>query len=148
MSLNGYLKKHMTFALLICIALLGGCATPSTTDHLLESSESQVMLRQMQTRAFDTLDKVKTMRSVLSTLQDLDFLIENADANLGSVTAKKIYRNVTTKITVTVREGQGTQMLVRANAQYGLQPVTNPVIYRDFFTALEKAMFLTAQQVD
>jgi hypothetical protein len=38
--------------------------------------------------------------------------------------------------------------LVRANAQYGIKSAEDPETYQDFFTALEKAIFLTAQQVD
>ena len=52
------------------------------------------------------------------------------------------------KMTVTVRPKNDTQMLIRANAQYGLRAVEAPEPYQDFFAALEKAMFLTAQQVD
>jgi hypothetical protein len=37
---------------------------------------------------------------------------------------------------------------VRANAEYQEKAVEDPLPYQDFFTALEKAMFLTAQQVD
>jgi len=52
------------------------------------------------------------------------------------------------RITVTVRPRGTTQMLVRANAQYMDKAVEDPKPYQDFFTALEKSMFLTAHQVD
>jgi hypothetical protein len=39
-------------------------------------------------------------------------------------------------------------MLVRANAGYEEEVVKDPKFYRDFFAALEKAMFLTAHEVD
>jgi hypothetical protein len=120
-SFYGSRMRSICIGVIVLWAVTGCTTTQSTTDQILESGESQVMLRQMQTRSFDTLDKTTTMRSVISTLQDLDFLIENADAQLGSVTAQKIYRDVATKITVTTREGQANQMLVRANAQYGLK---------------------------
>ena len=51
-------------------------------------------------------------------------------------------------MSVTVRPRGEKQLLVRANAQYGVKSVEDPVTYQDFFTALEKAIFLTAQQVD
>jgi hypothetical protein len=38
--------------------------------------------------------------------------------------------------------------MVRANAEYQLQPVTEPKPYQNFFNSLEKAMFLEAHQVD
>jgi hypothetical protein len=39
-------------------------------------------------------------------------------------------------------------MVVRANAQQQMAPVEDPEAYQHFFAALEKAMFLTAHQVD
>jgi hypothetical protein len=51
-------------------------------------------------------------------------------------------------MTVTVRPRGDKQLLVRANAQVGVNSIDDPATYQDFFAALEKAMFLTAQQVD
>ena len=47
-----------------------------------------------------------------------------------------------------VRPRGETQTLVRANAQYELRAVEDPEPYQQFFTSLEKAMFLTAHAVD
>ncbi len=135
------------YVLSLIILVVSGCAT-GTPRQVLETDQSQVQLRSIQSRAFDTADKEKTMRTVIATLQDLDFLVENADLVLGSVTATKFSGNVMLKMTVTVRPKNEKQMIVRANAQYGLRAVEAPEPYQDFFVALEKAMFLTAQQVD
>jgi hypothetical protein len=35
-------------------------------------------------------------------------------------------------------------MLVRANAQFNIKPIENPKDYQDFFSSLEKSLFLTA----
>ena len=88
------------------------------------------------------------MRSIISCLQDLDFLIEKADFTLGTVTATKFVGLTTLKMTVTVRDRGTNQLLVRANAQYGIKAVITPEPYQDFFNALSKAVFLTANQVD
>lgn len=122
-----------------------GCAT--TQERLLDSDSSQVQLRSIQTRAFDTTNKEKTLRTVISTLQDLEFVIDKADATLGTVSATKL-KNYAVRITVTVRPRGETQLLVRANAQYNVTPITDPEPYQQFFAALEKAMFLTAHQAD
>ncbi len=129
------------FAMLV----MAGCA--STQGRLLDSESSQVQLRSIQTRAFDTTDREKTLRSVIATLQDLGFVIDKADATLGMVTATKLHRYAL-RMTVTVRPRGETQLLVRANAQYELTPVVDPEPYQQFFTALQKAMFLDAQQVE
>ncbi len=39
-------------------------------------------------------------------------------------------------------------MLVRTNAQYNITAVEDPEPYQQFFAALERAMFLTAHEVD
>jgi len=119
----------------------------NSVRHVLDSGESQVKLRQMQTRAFDTDDIQKLLRTVIATLQDLGFVIDKADKELGTVSATKLdqYR---LRMTVTVRPRAKTQLLVRANAQYNVVPVTDPEPYQKFFASLEKAMFLTAQSVE
>jgi len=133
--------------LIICFALLvigQGCAT--THDHLL-GSEEQLKLRSMQTRAFDTTDREKTLRTVIATMQDLGFIIDKADALLGTVSATKL-DGYNLRLTVSVRPRGDSQLLVRANAQYNIKAVVAPKPYQDFFNALSKAMFLTANNVD
>ena len=51
-------------------------------------------------------------------------------------------------MTVSVRPKGETQLLVRANAQYQLKAVEDPQPYQNFFTALSKALFLEAHQVE
>jgi hypothetical protein len=80
-------------------------------------------------------------------MQDLGFVIDKADATLGSVSATKL-DDYELRVTATVRRRGEKQTLVRINAAWLDGAVTNPVMYQDFFVALEKAMFLTAQQVD
>jgi len=142
--------KHKQYFIIVIFfiagVMLAGCGT--SKSQLLKTDASQVQLRSIQTRAFDTADKEKTMRNVISTLQDLDFVIEKADLLLGTVTGTKFKMNVVLKMSVSVRPRGETQMLIRANAQYGIKAVEDPEPYQDFFTALEKAMFLTSHQVD
>ncbi|MDD4894632.1 MAG: hypothetical protein PHW54_04880 [Candidatus Omnitrophica bacterium] len=141
------LRNYFFVLLGLCLVVsLSGCATPASSA--LGTEESQVQLRSIQTRAFDTTDKKKMMQTVISTMQDLDFVIEKADFTLGSVTGSKFAGYETVTMSVTVRQRGEKQLLVRANAQYGVKSVEDPLTYQDFFTALEKSMFLTAQQVD
>ena len=132
-------------SIVLIIAAVCGCAT--TQQQLLDSDSSQVELRSIQTRAFDTTDREKTLRTVIATLQDLGFVIDEADETLGSVTATKLNRYAL-RMTVTVRPKGEKQLLIRANAQYETTPVVDSVPYQQFFAALEKSMFLAAHQVD
>lgn len=124
---------------------LVGCET--SQRHVLASEESQVKLRSIQTRAFDTTDRVKMLRTVIATLQDLGFVVDSANDDIGTVTATKL-DGYALRMTVTVRPRGGKQLLVRASGEYNRQAVENPEPYQNFFAALEKAIFLTAHQVD
>lgn len=126
-------------------ALVFGCV--SSVDQVMKTDQSAVQLRSYQERAFDTADKEQTMRSVIATLQDLSFVLDKADLDLGIVSATKL-SGFQLRVTVTVRPRGSSQMLVRANAQQGEMAVEDPKPYQDFFTALEKSMFLTAHEVD
>lgn len=109
---------------LFFVLILGtGCAT--TQARLLDSDESQVRLRSIQSRAFDTTDKAQTLRTTISLLQDLGFIIDQADLALGTVTGTKL-AGYQVRMTVSVRPRGETQLIVRANAQYDLEPVTDP----------------------
>ncbi|HPB39138.1 MAG TPA: hypothetical protein PK125_13395 [Syntrophorhabdus sp.] len=139
------MNKKRLFLLLFIFIFLVGCAT--THDRLLDTDTSQVQLRNIQSRVFDTTDKDKTLRTVIATLQDLGFIIDKADFSLGSITATKL-NQYALRMTVTVQPRGETQLLIRANAQYNITPVVDPEPYQNFFTSLEKSMFLAAQEVD
>ncbi|XXJ20248.1 hypothetical protein ACR42D_12065 [Desulfovibrio caledoniensis] len=127
---------------LFVLLFLVGCQTAQR--NILDSDgESQVKLRAMQTRYFDTDDKKKTMQTIIATLQDLGFVIDKASFEVGSVSGTKLngYR---VRMTVIAMPRGNEQMTVRANAQYNIEPINDPAIYQQFFAALEKSMFLTA----
>lgn len=130
---------------MLSAALLFGCA--SSLDQVMKTEQSAVQLRSYQERAFDTTDKEQTLRSVIATLQDLSFVLDKADLDLGVVSATKL-SGYQMRITVIVRPRGSSQLIVRANAQIDDDAVVEPKPYQDFFTALEKAMFLTAHEVD
>ncbi len=52
------------------------------------SEDSQVKLRSIQTRVFDTTDKIKLMRATDATMQDLFFDVDVLDEELGVVSGK------------------------------------------------------------
>jgi len=138
---------RVRYRLLVIVgaALSFGCV--SSIDQVMNSGQSAVQLRSFQERAFDTADKEQTLRSVIATLQDLSFVLDKADFDLGIVSATKL-SGYQLRVTVTVRPRGNSQMLVRANAQQGERAVEDPKPYQDFFIALEKSMFLTAHEVD
>lgn len=133
---------------ILAVALgLGGCATapPVNTDLLLAPTEAQMQLRNMQTRSFDVTDRNQAMRGVIAALQDLGFIIERANEPLGLVTGARFAEPRwfdVVGVTVTVREEGDGKMLIRANAIYNNQPVTDPKVYQNFFATLERSLFI------
>lgn len=136
------IRKHLCLPALV---LFAGCATTTPVD--ISGSGTQLETRQIQTRQYDTLDKSLTMRSVIATLQDLGFTIDQADAELGTITATR-HHEYTMRMSVTVVRRSDERVSVRANARIGENAVTDAETYQDFFVALDKAMFLTLQRVD
>ena len=57
------------------------------------SEQSQVKLRSVQTRVFDTTDKIKIMRAAVAAMQDLFFELDVLDEDLGVVSGKKLYNH-------------------------------------------------------
>lgn len=133
--------------LLIGVAVLAlqGCMMNSQ-DEVLATDGTQLQMRMVQSRMFDTQDQGATLRAVISTLQDLGFVVERADLAMGSVTGIKL-SGYAIRMTITVRP-IGKRVVVRANAQFQLEAVTDPAPYQQFFAALSKALFLQAEQVD
>lgn len=130
-----------------CLTLVTGCAT--THDARILGADNQVELRSMQTRSFDTSDRTVVVRNVISTLQDLSFVIDKADTDLGTVSATRLVSGNRVRMTVTARpSSSGKSVVVRANAQYNLKPIENPKIYQDFFSSLSKSLFLSANAVE
>jgi hypothetical protein len=133
--------------LLICLSVtLVGCMADSKSQ-VLAVDKSQVQLRAVQTRAFDTTDRPAIFRASIATLQDLGFVIDKADDTLGTISATKL-SGYQMRITVTVRPRGGHQIAVRASAQYNIEAVSEAGPYQQFFAALGKSLFLNANQVD
>jgi hypothetical protein len=138
--------RHTAVISSLLVALLI-CSCGGKQKDILQAEESQVKLRSIQSRVFDTNDRQLLLRTIIATLQDLGFVIDDAEETLGTVTATKLKRYVL-RVTVSVRPRGGMQMIVRCNAQYNLQTVEDPEPYQQFFAALSKGLFLEAQQVE
>lgn len=132
------------FVALLGLTLLTGCI--STGESVLGTQNSQVATRNYQSRMFETSDKKMVMRNVISTMQDLGFIIDRADETLGTVSGTSFTNN--SKMTVSVRPSGKTQMIVRANASANLHEITSPAAYQNFFNALSQSMFLDAHTVE
>ena len=63
-------------------------------------------------------------------MQDLGFIIDKADEELGTISGYSFTNKTTMTVTVRFR---GNQCIVRANAQEGTNKITEPLAYQNFF---------------
>lgn len=135
----------------LALSLVGCAAGPR--GAIFEPG-SALASRSIQSRVLETSDQDAVLRAVIATLQDLGFVLDRADASLGSVSATKL-QSYQVRMTVTVRPRNATQLLVRANADYSdpahgktAVPIDDPTAYQDFFQALERSVFLAMQRAE
>jgi uncharacterized protein YceK len=121
-------------AIILLVSFISGCA--SQIDPALVK-QRQLQVQRMQTRVFDTNDRSGIVRGVIAAMQDLSFIIDNADAQQGIITAKK-YGDYPIEITVTVQPISSKQILVHSIAQYNLKPIEDPFLYEQFFSSLQE----------
>lgn len=139
------------FLLVAAVLLASACATEQ--PELILSEKSAVELRSIQSRAFETGDKRKIYRAMISTFQDLGYTISKVEPAAGTVSATKL---AVLRITATVYPQSEMRSIVRVNAiiRPNFQIVTGhqvdaPEFYQQrFFEPLSKALFLTALQIE
>ena len=133
----------ITLGLILALTLFA-CA--GKQKNILETRESQVKLRSIQSRVYDTADRNRMLRTIMATLQDLEFVIDNADVELGTVSGTKL-SGYYMRMTVSIRPRGEHQTIVRSNAQFNLMMIEDPEPYQAFFTSLSRALFLEAHLV-
>ncbi|GHB37707.1 hypothetical protein GCM10007094_28790 [Pseudovibrio japonicus] len=140
-------SKALVSASVLAVAFgTAGCQMSSKDNVFDIAVEEQSGLRQIQSRTFKTKDKDKTIQSVMTTMQDMGFVIGNADKELGTVSGMKL-DGYQLRMTVSVVPRNDGEMLVRANASYNNQPVDSEAAYNDYFNVLEQELKLPAQEL-
>ena len=137
-------KVSIIVTSLLASIFFTGCMTNS--KQMVLENQQQLKLRSFQLKDYER-SKKEIARAVISTLQDLSFIIDKADMETGTVTATKLVKGASMRMTVIVRSKGNEKSTVRSNAQfqgYGQMPeaVTKPETYQAFYTALDKSVFL------
>lgn len=76
--------KRFTSVPLILFLLLAGCAIQPPVPQ-----KTQLEIREFQTRSYETKDVKMVMKSLLNVLQDDEYIVKNANVDLGLLTATK-----------------------------------------------------------
>lgn len=79
------MKKILLVALLLS-GLFIGCVEKNTD---LKTQQSQLQIREYQTRIYETKDTKVVMKAVLNALQDEGFIVKNAVSDVGLISAEK-----------------------------------------------------------
>lgn len=130
----------IVFVIIAAILLVSCTAQPPIRDVIFEDQMTQLQTRSIQSRTFDMTDRIKAMRAVVTTLQDLDFVIDQADSRLGIITATKL-KSYHLHITVKVNDRSSGRIRVRLQMSVAMYTLAEGV-YQEFFTSLEKNFFL------
>jgi len=75
--------KNINILLIILAVSFYGCAPTAT------QKETQLQIRQFQTRTFETDDVKMVMKAMINVLQDDDYMIKDANLELGLLSANK-----------------------------------------------------------
>lgn len=143
------MKLKVIITSIIMGIIFTGCVTDS--KQLVLDNNQQLKLRSFQIKKYN-VSKEKVLRAVISTLQDLSFIIDKVDETVGVITATKIIKGASMVMTITVRPYNKSLTEVRVNAQFQSfnsmpEAVTKPETYQAFFTALDKSLFLEKQGI-
>lgn len=137
-------KLAVALALAFC-ASVTGCNSLSEAV-IGDGSETQVQIRSYQTKIFESPDVETAIKAVIATMQDIGFVIDNADLRVGTVTGTSFHN--ASRLSVTIRKFGDNQVQVRANAQSGLETIKDPIAYQNFFNSLSKSLFLIGEEVN
>jgi len=152
-------KKNIL--ILVCLSLIF-CLPVCAKQKEVSSLE----IRQMQTRTYEVKTKKELMEAIVNVLQDRDYLITESNYNLGVVSGYKEckekaflgQRFARFETSVQINELGGKSYKVRTNfIKKFLDPTGSPgakkdiknpeEFYREFFSQLDKSLFIEKQGI-
>lgn len=140
-----------------------------------EPEKTQLEIREIQTRTFDTPDSKMVLKTMLNVLQDDGFIVTEGNADLGLLSATKELdvqtegavfwgtffnlawdKNAIVEATANVSEF-GKQTRVRVNFQQKVydstggvstvDQITDPKFYQEFFVKVDKGLFIQKENI-
>jgi hypothetical protein len=123
--------------------LLQGCMTQwgaefqmNSKSQILMSNSSQVRLRSIQSRVFDTTDRFKIMHAAVAAMQDLYFKVDVLDEELGVISGKKLFHEDDDPVTDPTYYLYKTDELIIFNAFNNSFRTWGPFNYRNDLTRI------------
>jgi len=167
--------RHCLVLTASVLLLTTGCATGGG-DSKKPVEKSQVEARYFQTRTYPVEDGRLVMKAMINVLQDLGYVIKNADAQLGIINAERwlnvrytkkevqrakkketiLPQTIVLECTANVSEF-GKELRVRVpflqrklasnGAVLEVNAIENADFYQDFFSKVDKGLFLQKEGV-
>jgi len=167
--------RGFTFSLAAatCSFLFPACLTNDAPSP----QPTQLEMRSFQTREYDTFDQKLVMKALLSVLQDMGFIVNSADTDLGLLTASKwsnvqhtkkeikkarkdespLSASVVLDCTANISAFGTTQTRVRVNFQQRVldaggnamqaHQINDATFYQTFFAQVDKGIFLQQEGI-
>ncbi|MGB9935197.1 hypothetical protein [Thermodesulfovibrio yellowstonii] len=162
--------KKISILLMLILLLTFGCVTPPPKPPDM----SELQIREIQTRQYEQANYLEALKAVVASLQDQEFIITNANENLGLVTAYKDIeeRDEWTRFWVGAQGSYQTVRRVEANAtirQEGkiikirvnliakgmtntggvlwTRPIYDAEAYQRIFSKIDKAIFIEKEKI-
>lgn len=134
------IKGALRRVLPACVLLLAACGPPSPREVIFEPPQRQQQIRNLQSHLFSETDRIRIMRAVIVTLQDLDFVITQADSRLGYIGAVRL-QGYSMHVTIKVDDMGADTNLVRVSLAAGLLVIPDDA-YQEFFASVQKNLAL------
>lgn len=150
------MKKFLL--LFVLLIFFNGCSNFNKTKNF-RTEQTQLQIRSYQSRSFDTQNRELVLRTIISTLQDLGFIVEKVDEKMGIISGTLFFNTPVVPISIGDNETQliktnisvrnsEAQIIVRLNASKDSKTITDPTVYQNFFNSLSQSLFLEANNVD
>lgn len=128
--------------LVFALLLVSLAPTTGAAGTTFSAPENVFHLREIQRRDFDATAQDHLLKTVMATMQDLEFVLDDTEPALGVVTGTKIGGGFRLRLSVFIRPVGTGRYAVRASAHRGHIAIEDPRVYQDFFDALGVVMAL------
>lgn len=140
------MRKLSSVFLILVSFLINGCAG-STQADAVNSDVKQATRSQVQSRSYNMNDDEKMINTIVATLKDFNFVIDNSSVELGTVNATKVMTKPL-KIDVVLADSADTQTIVHATIRFAGDPISGRLFYQSFFKNLSANLGLEGFTVE
>ena len=126
-----------TLSLLSMLGLGFAASAGAGTEPTFALPDDLARQHEIQTRQWRATDEAALLRAVMSAMQDLEFVLDDAEPALALALGTKYISGQRIRLVVFVRPRSTGHQTVRVCAYLFGYLVDDPEVYQDFFDALD-----------